>query len=199
MSSSGQYGLPESGNKSQFQNIGGMKSQGLELAINTDTTKTLAFNLAYTYIDAEFTKYDNYNLVLGNPYDNPTIEPYDLTGNDIPRVSNHHVNISMDYNVNNNFKISSELDAVSDYYADELNWHKIPGHGTVNLITSYNDKFADYEISMFARVDNLFDKTYYNSARGYRDSDEDDDYDAEDLSLTVNEGRVLTAGLSAKF
>ncbi len=45
----------------------------------------------------------------------------------------------------------------------------------------------------------MLDKTYYNSARGYRDSDEDGDYDSEDLSLTVNEGRVITAGLSAKF
>lgn len=199
MSSSGQYGLPTSGNKSQYQNIGGMRSQGLELAFNTDQAKTIAFNVAYSYIDATFTKYDNYNLVLGNPYNNPTIEPYDLTGNDIPRVSKHNLNFILDYNINKNFKISPEVKAISSYYADELNRNEIPGHGLINLMTSYNDEFSDYKISIFARVDNVLDKTYYNSARGYRDSDKDGDYDQEDLSLSVNEGRVITAGLSVKF
>ena len=56
-----------------------MRSQGLELALNGQATQKLAYTMAYTYMDAKFTQYDNYNLLLGNPYRTYTIEHYDLT------------------------------------------------------------------------------------------------------------------------
>jgi iron complex outermembrane receptor protein len=199
MSSSGQYGTAESGTKSQYQNIGGMRSQGLELALNGQATEKITYNAAYTYMDAEFTQYDNYNLLLGNPYRTFTIEHYDLTGNDIPRVPKHHLNLAMKYQMTNSFSISPEMDAISTYYADELNRHKIPGHAVFNLLVDYETKLSGYDVALFARVDNLLDKTYYNSARGYRDSDKDGDYDREDLSLTVNEGRTVNVGLQIRF
>jgi iron complex outermembrane receptor protein len=199
MSSVGQYGTEVAGTTSQYQNIGGMESKGLELALSSDKSKDVVARLAYTYTKAKFTKYDNYNLLLGNPYGAYTIENYNLTGNRVPRVSKHHINLSVDYKPTDSLTITPEWDFMSDYYADELNWQKIDGANVVNLLTDYKTKYKNYSINLFARVDNLFDKRYYNTARGYRDSNEDGVYNAEDLSLVVNEGRRYTLGLSVKF
>ncbi|MEJ2426562.1 MAG: hypothetical protein P8101_19340, partial [Candidatus Thiodiazotropha sp.] len=66
--------------------------------------------------------------------------------------------------------------------------------------------------SLFVRVDNLLDDDYYNTARGGTgdaktlDSDGDGVYDAydgvydeNDVSIVVNQGRTITAGLSVNF
>jgi iron complex outermembrane receptor protein len=53
--------------------------------------------------------------------------------------------------------------------------------------------------SVFGRVDNLFDRFYYTTIRGGSDGDGNGVYNAEDMSITVDPGRVLTAGLSLTF
>ena len=93
----------------------------------------------------------------------------------------------------------TELFARSSYYADELNRLKIPGYGVVNLMATYTRKTSDIEWELFARIDNLFDKFYFNAARTSGDSNYDGLFDMEDLSLSVNQGRVVTAGLSVTF
>lgn len=199
MSSSGQYADTERGQTSQYQNIGGMRSQGVEASLGGQVTSTTDYNLAYTYMDAKFTQYDNFNLLLGNPYGVYTIEHYDLTGKRIPRVSKHHFNLSFDQKVTENLTISPEIDAISSYYADEINRYKVPGHTLFNLVAEYNMKIKGNDFSLFTRIDNLLDKNYYNSARSYRDSDANGVYDQEDISLTVNEGRSVIMGVSYKF
>ena len=198
MSSSGQYASEDDVN-SQFQNIGGMRSQGLELALYSDISETLSCNVAYTYTDAVFTKYDNFNLLLGNPWGAYTIEHYDLKGNEVPRVPKHHLNFAMNYKFNDKLTLSPEIDAISPYYADELNWIQIPGHAVANLNIAYDTKINGLDTSIYARVDNFFDKEYYNTARSFQDSDADGDYDREDMSIVVNEGRIFTFGVQVKF
>lgn len=198
MSSSGQYASEDEVN-SQFQNIGGMRSQGLELALYSDISEMLSYNVAYTYTDAYFTQYDNFNLLLGNPYGAYTIEHYDLKDNQVPRVPKHHLNLAMNYKFNEKLTISPEIDAISPYYVDELNWIQIPGHAVANLNISYDTKINGLDTSIYARVDNFFNKDYYNTARAYQDSDSDGDYDREDMSIVVNEGRIFTFGVQVKF
>ena len=70
---------------------------------------------------------------------------------------------------------------------------------TFNLLVNYDRKHSGVDWEFFFRVDNVFDENYYNVARGYTDSNEDGTYDAEDLSIVVNQGRTFTAGLSARF
>ncbi|OHE19986.1 MAG: hypothetical protein A2540_10205 [Sulfurimonas sp. RIFOXYD2_FULL_37_8] len=96
-------------------------------------------------------------------------------------------------------KLTTEINAKSDYYADDLNQIKIPGHATLNLLANYSNKVGGYAYSLFARVDNVFDKFYYGTARSSGDRNDDGVFNAEDLSITVSPGRVYTAGLSVKF
>jgi iron complex outermembrane receptor protein len=213
LSTSGQYSVSD-GTDDRYDNIGGVRNRGLELAVSSSVSPRFAWNVAYTYIDARFTRYDNYNLLLGNRYgrngqvDCPVLDPansfciehFNNEGNVVPRVPNHHLNLSASYRPAARWKITGEVDAISSYYADEINRVKIDGHETFNLLVNYYRKFGDSNWEFFGRVDNLFDRFYYNTARGGTgDSNADGVYDENDISIVVNQGRTYTAGLTAHF
>ncbi len=204
MSTVGQYTAATAANPQKYDNIGGMRSKGFELSLKSDVKKTLGFDLAYTYLDSYFTQYDNFYLGLGSPYitSGPsayTQVHYNLTGNTVPRTSRHTLNLMGNYNVATSTLLSAEFTAKSSYYADELNQLKMPGYEVVNLLIKHTEKWGGYSVDMFARIDNVFDKFYFNSARASNDRDYNKVFNQEDLSMTVNPGRVYTAGLSLKF
>ena len=196
MKTSGNYG--DTNATDMWDNIGGARHQGLELSVNGNATKDLSFNLAYTYLDAYYTDYSNYGMTMGSGY-SAAVVTSDITGNEIPRTSKHQVNLITDYMATKDLKFTAEVNGKSSYYADDLNELKIDGHITLNLAVNQKTKLNGYEITMFTRVDNVFNKHYYNSARSSSDRNEDGVFDMEDLSITVNPGRIFTAGLSAKF
>lgn len=200
LSSIGQYAAATTATPQRYENIGGMRSRGAELSLKSDTKKPFSFDVAYTYLDAYFTQYDNFYLGLGNPYAAGfTQVHYDLGGKKIPRTSAHTLNVIGNYNVTPSTLFSAELTAKSNYYADELNQLKMPGYSVVNLLARHCEKWGNYTFDVFARVDNVFDTFYFNTARASNDRDYNGLYNQEDLSLTVNAGRVYTAGLSVKF
>jgi iron complex outermembrane receptor protein len=219
MSASGQYGGSDD-TTTYYDNIGGIRNRGLELALSSLYSHKLFWNLAYNYLDTKYTDYDNFNLLLGNRYSdladcsvlNPAnfycVEHYNNEGNRVPRTPEHHLNLSLTYKLASSWIITGEMDAISFYYADEINQVKIDGHETFNLLVNYDRAFGKSNWSFFSRVDNLFDEQYYNIARGGTgdgktvDSDGDgvyDSYDENDLSIVVNQGRSFKAGLSATF
>ncbi|OIO60102.1 MAG: TonB-dependent receptor [Alphaproteobacteria bacterium CG_4_10_14_0_2_um_filter_63_37] len=202
MSSVGQYSVTPSGTTAQWANIGAARSKGLELAAHTDTAAPLAFDLAYTYLDASFTQYDNFYLVLGSRYvANPTVVHYNNTGNTVPRTPKHHLNVGMTARTSGGgFTLRGEVDAISSYWADEINQEKIGGHASVNLLGTWRMQGAGGDWELFARVDNVLDTRYFNTARSASgDGNGDGVYNAEDLSIVVNQGRTYTAGITGRF
>lgn len=212
MSSSGQYAVADD-TGDMYDNIGGIRNRGLELAIDSQLSSQWSLNTAYTFLHSKFTKYDNFNLLLGNRYgEECTVDPgfdpateyclehYNNTGNIVPRTPRHHLNLALSYRPGSYWTITGEMDAISSYYADEINRVKIDGRETFNLLINYDRKIDDTYLSLFVRVDNVFDSFYYNTARGGAgDSDNDGVYDSNDISIVVNPGTVYTAGLSIKF
>lgn len=224
MKTSGQYAVADGGNDI-YDNIGGVRNRGLEVVVDSAVSPKLSWNAAYTYLDARFTQYDNFNLLLGNRYgEECTVDPgfdpateyclehYNNEGNVVPRTPKHHLNLSLSYRTTKNWTITGEVDAISSYFADEINRVKIDGRETFNLLVNYDRKAGDSDWSFFARIDNLFDQEYYNTARGgtgdSKTVDSNGDgiydtydgiYDANDISIVVNPGRTYTAGLSVHF
>lgn len=203
MKTAGNYGSVDSTLTDMWDNIGGARHEGLELALNSKINDQFSYNLAYTYLRAKYTQYDNFGLFYDTNHntrvDAGEVVYYDATGNTIPRTSKHTLNFILDYQHNANLKLSAEYSKKSDYYADDLNRLKIDGQEAVNLLAEYKAKIKNVEYSLFARVDNLFDNQYYNTARSSSDRNGDLVFDYEDLSITVNPGRIYTAGLSVKF
>jgi iron complex outermembrane receptor protein len=212
--SGGQYSTSAD---SIYDNVGDMRSRGLELSLLGQPSPRWNWDLAYTYLDSYYTRYEEFNLqtepvagvcpagstpVLpsyGPPVPSNCLTTYDNSGNLVPRTPSHHLNLAVNVMPATGWTVTAEMDAVSSYYADEINQEKIDGHQVFNLLLNYDRKMSGVNWNFFARVDNLFDEFYYNTARGTGDANEDGIYDAEDLSLVVNQGRTFTAGLSARF
>ncbi|MFH0933982.1 MAG: TonB-dependent receptor, partial [Pseudomonadota bacterium] len=96
--------------------------------------------------------------------------------------------------------LTAEMNAQSGIYADEVNQIWIGGRTIYNLMANYEFKGEGRsKWSAFARIDNLFDRFYYSTIRGGSDGNGDGVYDAEDMSITVDPGRVWTVGVSATF
>ena len=202
----GQYANPATGTTDQYQNIGGMRNRGVELAVKTDQQQLFSLDLAYTFLDAKFTNYSNYNLLLGNRFSPAPganrIVTYNNSGKSVPRTPKHKLFMAGRLKPFTGFMLTGEMNAQTSYFADEINQEKIGGHALFNLVANYD--FAtgannSVKWALFARMDNVLDRTVLNTARGYYDSNADFIYNAEDLSMVVDPGRRWTAGVSATF
>ncbi len=174
-----------------YDNVGDARNQGFELSAKSDRREKLSFSLAYTYLDAYYTKHNPFIVSLENS--DPV---YDIVGNQLPRVPKHKINFITYYKVMQNLEFMAEAYGQSDYYADETNLVKMPGYGLLNLKATYTHK---KDMEFFFQVKNVFDKQYYRTVYLYRDRNGDDVLDAEDGSITVDPGRVFYAGLRYKF
>lgn len=221
--SNGQYAGTNNplGGGSQFRNIGGARSRGLELEARTQPAKDWSFDLAYTFLDAWFTKYESFYQSLGNAngtfvanptaaqranpafwQSNFTVAKYDNTGKKLPRTPPHQINLRANHLIAPGWTVSAELDYKATSWADEINQEKLPGRTLMHLTAQYVTKLNSWpgaRLSAFARVDNLFNRRYYLTARGTNDSNFDGRYTSEDPSIVVDPGRTWRVGLSLQF
>ena len=98
------------------------------------------------------------------------------------------------------------MDAKQWAYADEINQEKLPGRTLFNLVANYDIKekgFMSAKWSLFARVDNLFDRYYWQSMRGTNDAkgyvNYNGIYNANDPSIIVGKPRSWMSGLTMNF
>ncbi|MEW5903240.1 MAG: TonB-dependent receptor [Pseudomonadota bacterium] len=183
----------------QYQNIGGVRNRGLEAALKTDAREVWSGELAYTYLNAIFTRNDVYWMSMGTRGSLPSVK-YNNTGNVVPRTPKHHINMTTRYRPADGWTLTGELDAQSGIYADEVNVVWVGGRTVYNVMANYEFK-SDRRMkwSAFARIDNLFNRYYYSTIRGGSDGNGDGVYNAEDVSISVNPGRVWTVGASLSF
>ena len=116
---------------------------------------TTYFTFNYTYLDAQYTRYDEYNLVLTNPttgrdYVEGT---YDLSGNTVPRTSKHTMYLEGNYNVLSNWLLTAGWNYRSSQYADEMNQVKVDGYSLVDLRTTYAMKVAGLDVELFGKIE----------------------------------------------
>lgn len=183
----------------QYQNIGGVRNRGLEAGIKTDSREAWSGDLAYTYLNAIFTRNDTYWMSMGVRGSLPSVL-YNNTGNVVPRTPKHKLNLTTRYRPTDRWTLTGEMNTQSGIYADEVNVVWVGGRTLYNVMANYEMKTdGGTKWSFFARVDNLFGRYYYSTIRGGSDSSGDGVYNAEDVSITVDPGRVWTMGLSANF
>ena len=209
LATNGQYSTSTSTAQQMYDNIGGVRNRGFELAFKTDRKRTFTFDAAYTYIQAKFTEYDNFGLTLGSSYiPAPTVVTYNNTGNEVPRVPRHQLNMVFGWQPGDRWRLAVEMDTRSWSWADEINQEKWAGRTLFNLSANYDIKetgFMGAKWSLFAKINNLFDKYYWSAARGTNDQQDylsgayDNIYNREDLSIVVGKPRNWMAGVSATF
>ena len=184
----------------QYQNIGGVRNRGIELGLLSDSKLAWSGTVAYTYLDARFTRNDSYLMAMGSRTNPLLPKQYNNTGNDVPRTPRHKMNLSTRYRYTPALSFTAEMNAQSGMFADEVNQVWVGGRTLFNLMANYELKSErGVKWSVFGRVDNLLDRFYYSTIRGGSDGDGNGVYNAEDMSITVDPGRVLTAGLTVTF
>lgn len=228
LDTNGQYGNGDAAHIGRYENIGGARSRGLELGLHGTAGERLGWDVAYTYLDARFTRYDHFNLALGNPRGLPVgsapacpaVRPnwnncyalvaFDNTGNSLPRVPRHTVNLRGNWQFAAGWRLWGEVDHRGTAWADEINQEQWPGRSLLNLMLEYGTRVpmrgSKARLTAFVRVDNATDKRHWTIARGTNDSQSyassfryDGAYTAEDLSITVDPGRVWRAGVALRF
>ncbi len=223
LDSNGQYAASNTtiGGGSQFRNVGGARSRGLELEARTSAHADWAFEAAATFLDARFTRYDNFFLGLGNGNgsfvatpsaaqranpafwrSNYTVVAHDNTGKRIPRTPPRMLDLRAHWFPAPGWTASGEIDYRARSWADEINQERWPGRTLLNLGVRYETKLpgvAGTRLLLFARVDNALDKRHWLIARGTNDANFDGVYDGEDLSIVPDPGRVWRFGLSLQY
>jgi len=188
-------------NPIMYGNFADVRNRGLELSLNSDRSQTFHFAVNYTYLDAEYIRYDEYNLILndqatGDDYIEGT---YDLSGNAVPRTSKHTIYLEGNYQATPDWLLTAGLNYRSSQFADEMNQVKLGGYSLFDLRTTYTAKVAGLDVELYGKVENLFDKQYFMMPRVTGDRNDDGLYNIGDMGLTVNPGRMYFMGLSIKF
>jgi iron complex outermembrane receptor protein len=209
MSTVGQYSASTASVQEMYDNIGGVRNRGFELSLKSDRKREYTLDMAYSYIHAVFTSYENYYQTLGSPYiPSPNLVHFNNTGNSVPRVPRHNLNTTAGWQPNERFRLALEMDAKSWSWADEINQEKMPGRTLFHLHANYDIREKGplgAKWSLFARINNLFDRKYWSSTRGTNDASDyltgayDGIYNADDLSIVVGKPRTWIAGVSATF
>lgn len=224
MATTGDYGTSTTGNPQRYDNIGGVRNKGLEVAFHSDPRREWSLDMAWTLVDSVFTRYDNLSYTLGNPYVGACsasnvgsstacqLVSVNNTGKRVPRVPRQQLFSTLHWKPMDAVRLDLEMDAKQWAYADEINQERLPGRTLYNLAAYYDVKpqgqlLAGSKWSFFARVDNLFDRNYWTIARGTNDArgyvpgqtTYNGIYNANDLSIIVGKPRFWTLGMSATF
>ncbi len=142
--------------RSSFTNANDTKRTGAELSINSELDNNISLYGAYTLLNAKFDS--NFTTQQGN-----TIE----SGNRIPGTYKTQLygEIAWKY-VPLGFSSALEGRYNSKVYVDDdINNETAPSYTIFNLRAGFTQNFANWRISEYVRVENMFDKDYIGSVR----------------------------------
>jgi iron complex outermembrane recepter protein len=150
-------------NEGFYANVGDTRRQGVELSLNGKLfDNRLDWYANYAYIDATFQ-----TPFLENSANNPNAdEDTGLIqvnkGDRLPGVPRSALKIGLDYRVTTELSLGGDIVYNSSQYlrGDESNLSpQIGGYAIFNLRGSYH---INDHVTVFARVENVFDHKYYN-------------------------------------
>jgi iron complex outermembrane recepter protein len=145
-----------------FANIGSTRRQGVELSLEA-RANPVSFAVRYSYLDATFRSAFSENSPANSSADADgaiQVEP----GDRIPGNPRHVLKLRMDYAVTSQLSIGGNVLTSAGVYArgDENNADlngKLPAYTLMNLDARY---FASNALEIFARVNNVLDRRYFN-------------------------------------
>ncbi|MEY3748031.1 MAG: hypothetical protein RL194_1490 [Pseudomonadota bacterium] len=142
------------GGRTVYTNAKESERKGFELSIDSKFAHGLSAYLAYTYLDAEFTK----DFISGGN----TVQ----SGTDIPGVYKHTAFGEIAWKHSSGFSTAIEGRAFSKSY---VSFNSADGEASGYAIASwragFNHSLGKWKFSEYLRVENIFDKEYVGSIR----------------------------------
>jgi iron complex outermembrane receptor protein len=141
-----------------FTNVPATRRQGLEASLQYQAGRWFAY-ANYSYLDATY----RFAGTLASP-NNPAADEdgniFVTSGDRIPGIPQHHLQVGLDYTLTPAWKIGADVVGVSEQYyvGDEANQNsRLPAYWVTNLRTSYQ---VSEHLQVFGLVNNLFDRNY---------------------------------------
>jgi iron complex outermembrane recepter protein len=152
--------LTNSGGRSVFQNVGGTKRDGVELALDARLPQGFGAYLAYSYIDARYK--DSFLTCAGSPCTAPNTPV--LSGNAIPGIPRSTLFADLTWkHPGAGFESGLEVRRSSRVYVNDVNDDAAPAYTVANLRLQFRQQRGPWRFSEFIRIDNLGDRQYAGS------------------------------------
>jgi iron complex outermembrane receptor protein len=151
------YGIATSISSGFFQNIGATRREGVEAGARW-AAAAWSTHVDYSYVNATFQS----ALTLSspsNPYQDADGNIGVLPGDRLPGIPEHRVNLGADF-APGRFAIGADVEILSNayFFGDESNQNpQLPGYAVIDL---YGSVKASGRLSVFATIDNLFNRHY---------------------------------------
>jgi iron complex outermembrane recepter protein len=149
------------GGKTAYMNAPKTNREGLEMSAQWTLPYQLQASVAYTYLDAKVRQAYTEKITSS-----PTVTTSYIVndGNRIPGVPDQGLFAEMVWRkLDNAFEIGVEGRAAGSMAANDLNAAYAGGYGIMNLRAIARQETGHWLISEFARVDNVFDRSYVGS------------------------------------
>lgn len=139
--------------RNTFRNADKTLRQGAELSWNKNVWRDLTAQASYSYLDATFDA----------DIPNTNADKVVYSGNYIPGVAKNQAYIALGWQPETGFNAGVDVRYMAKIYVNDTNTDAAPSYTVTSANVGYIWKNADWKMRTFARVDNLFDKSYVGS------------------------------------
>lgn len=137
-----------------YTNAGKTKRKGVEISAESQLDHNIGLYAAYTYLDAKFD-----DAFVGS-------KGLVASGNYIPGTYRNQVYGEISWKAPSvGFSTAFEGRHNSKVYVDDKNTESAPSYTIFNLRAGFEQKLANWTLSEYLRVENMFDKEYIGSVR----------------------------------
>jgi iron complex outermembrane receptor protein len=151
--------LTNTGGRSTFQNAGTTRRNGLEVAWNTHLAGNLQGQVAYTWIDATYQS--SFRTCTATPCGTPNVTI--PSGNRIPGIARSSLYGALAYAPVSGWRASIDARLMSKVYVNDLNNDAASNYFTLGASTGYVMRLGSWNLSGYARGDNLNNRKYAGS------------------------------------
>jgi iron complex outermembrane receptor protein len=129
-----------------FNNAGDTTHDGFEALLGVDVSKSVDLRVGYTFSDFTFDRFVNANG--------------DFSGNDIPGIPPHRLEMSLNYRHESGFLGGLDWRWVDEFFAEDSNSVVNDSLQSTNLRLGYQHTAERVRVSILAGVNNVFDEDY---------------------------------------
>jgi iron complex outermembrane receptor protein len=148
-----------SGGHAVYQNAGATRRNGVELGWQHDFGRDWRGQLAYTFLNASYR--DAYLTCLTTPCPAPNRTV--AAGSRIPGIARSNLYAALGWRPPTGLQAGVEAHAASAVYVDDINSQAAPGYAIAGARVGYRYVLGHWDLSAFARIDNLLDRKYAGS------------------------------------
>jgi iron complex outermembrane receptor protein len=138
-----------SGGRTSYKNAGKTRRQGAELSLDQRFAENWKLNAAWTWLDAT--------------YRSNVCNTGDCNGNRIPGIAQNMGFASLGWQPEKGWYAGADIRYMGDIMANDQNSAKAPSWTIVGMNTGYKFDLGKWQMDLFGRIDNLFDREYVGS------------------------------------